>query len=234
MKEVPILFSTPMVQAILDGRKTQTRRILNPQPSDSWMDNVRKITPNGRMFDRNGQIFWISDGADGEIKPKAKPGHLLWVRETHIETPGGKFHYKADISDEKDSNRKGYIDIGESWAKWKPSIHMRKGGARIWLRVTDVRVERLNEISEEDAFDEGCEERYHRCSGMGYYEAGGDTHECKCMAWDREPVVMGYADLWESINGEGSWALNPWVWVYTFEVVSKTGKPSIHETEIKK
>lgn len=215
MKEVPILFSTPMVKAILDGRKTQTRReIKTPGGAYGFFVAKNKAGKVSGVYahDENERTE-KKDGSEWIIKPKARPGDLLWVRETWSNSQQmNGFRYKASSSEHE-------------LTSWKPSIHMPKIASRIWLRVTDVVVERLKDISEEDAFDEGSEERYHRCSGMGYYESGGDTHECKCMEWDREPVVMGYADLCESINGDGSWALNPWVWVYTFEVLSTTGKP---------
>lgn len=214
IKEIPMLFSTPMVQATLDDRKTNTRRLralnfINEKP-DRY--KFHGIDDNGcALFeDLQPEITpWIS-----AIKcPYGKLGDLLWVRETHIETPGGKFHYKADIPIEKDLNRKGYIDTGHSWAKWKPSIHMQKRGARIWLRVTDVRVERLNEISEHDAIAEGW---------PGNVCVLGDSY-CNCAGYN---PISWYEMLWESINGPGSWALNPWVWVIKFEVLSKTGRPT--------
>lgn len=207
MKEIPILYSTPMIQAKLAGRKTQTRRIVKHNLDDR---GVR--TSNVPFEDWHGR----------EVKcPYGKPGDLLWARETHLITPGGKYHYKADISDEKDANRKGYIDVGEDWAKWKPSIHMPKGGARIWDRVVSVRVERLQEISEEDAIAEGI--------GVGFQMNAGwpDYTRIKngiCEVTQDDPR-MSYATLWESINGPGSWEANPWVWVITTETLSTTGRP---------
>lgn len=239
MKEVPILFSTPMVKAILDGRKTQTRRIidhinymhLNRHIADWPLSQLRGFNGDMWAFDLQTDV---DDYVTYHVKPKCKPGDLLWVRETHIKTPGGKYHYKADIPEEKDSNRKGYIDIGESWAKWKPSIHMPKGGARIWLRVKEVRVERLNDISPGDACDEGIEYDNVDAEALNGGELVADFTN---YMWRDDPTyedyhfptyascVDSYKSLWESINGEGSWSLNPWVWVITFEVLSTTGKP---------
>lgn len=196
MKIRPILFSTEMVHALLAGRKTQTRRIVKPQPPApecSYSALLKKC-------------------------PYGQPGDLLWVRETWAwdgQTSFtdlqaiGNFWYKAD-------------DTGYSPAKWKPSIFMPKEAARIFLRITDVRVERLQDISEEDAKAEGAQPSSHRCGGFGYYEAGGDVHECECQGFiENSPAIEGYKWLWESINGAGSWGANPWVWVISFERCEK-------------
>lgn len=108
---------------------------------------------------------------------------------------------------------------GGEWA-WRPSIFMPKGACRLFLRITDIRVERLDEISEEDAVAEGCEEMSHRCGGFGYYEGGGEIHDCDCQQWEYPPYVMGFRTLWESINGKGSWGPT-WVWVVNFERIEK-------------
>jgi hypothetical protein len=159
MKERPILFSTPMVSAILEGRKTQTRRILkNPEVS---MQNC----------------------------PYGKPGDLLWVRETWgIEKRKEKrIVFKARMND---------YPIQDD--RWRPSIHMPKDAARIWLKLTEVRVERLQDITEKDAIAEGIEDESPYFYNPKY----------------------SFISLWESINGEGSFYQNPWVWVLTFEVLS--------------
>lgn len=231
-KEIPILYSTPMIQAKLAGRKTQTRRIMKIQPDNECYYQMT-------MYESSFGFGCIIDYNQGHENPfvkcpYGKPGDLLWARETHLRTPVGKYHYKADISDEKDANRKGYIDVGEEWAKWKPSIHMPKGGARIWDRVVAVRVERLQDISPADACDEGIE--YWNID----YEAlrGGElVADYMNYTWRDDPEykdygfptfanpIDSYRSLWEKINGTGSWEANPWVWVVTTETLSTTGRP---------
>ncbi len=205
----PILFSTIMVQAILRGEKTQTRRIIKPQPE---VDLESGYVFNGKFtcqYDsHNWKDFFIKDWAKYQV------GDILWVRETWCKTliqdeEGEKFMYRVDEDP-------GCIVKGFGW---KPSIFMPKEAARIFLKVTKVRVEKLNDISEEDAFAEGIPR--------------GDKKELK---WNRlypdylynKRVVSAcltpqssYQSLWEKINGKGSWILNPRVWVYEFERIEK-------------
>lgn len=193
MKERPILFSAPMVRAILDGRKTQTRRVANPRkhPSlldGSWSDNYVLDACN---------FEWLMRDC-----PYGQPGDRLWVRETfqpiYPQDPlynGGKpicYDYAATY---RHGDRLG-DSIGEK-RKWKPSIHMPRLASRITLEVTGVRVERLNDISGSDAVAEGVRSRLP----------------------DNGIAVAEYRDLWQSINGAGSWNANPWVWVIEFEAV---------------
>jgi hypothetical protein len=176
----PILFNTEMVRAILDGRKTQTRRVVKPQPQSYSFD--------GRVY-----IF-----DEGELpKPQYQPGDILYVRETWA--PGatfateGKTFYRADD------------DYGDNILHWHPSIHMPKEAARIFLRVTDVRVERLRDIDENGAIAEGLYKGWRLC-GMG------------SLALSARQAFMW---LWETITRKApaadSWACNPWVWVISFE-----------------
>jgi hypothetical protein len=192
MREKPILMSTPMVQAILEGRKTQTRRALNPQPidilpmnvSDEWVA-LTEINPNhGKVVKcRFGQI-----------------GDRLWVRETFkygaIDI-GGDFkaqdiwiYYKADGREFKPIKGK----IGKyPHSGWKPSIFMPRWASRITLEITDIKVQRLWEITEEDCVAEGLK-----------LLQGG--------------IVSEYAVLWNKINGKKHhWKDNPWVWVIEFK-----------------
>lgn len=193
-KERPILFSGEMVRAILDGRKTQTRRIVKPQPPS----HVREIRVG--MFEpvviRKGMeepgtpVFGFADEERGWKCKYGKPGDRLWVRETWFCITGEpgpiSCNYKADFGEHRFA---GF---------WKPSIHMPRWASRITLEITGVRVERLNDISEEDAIAEGCQ-----CSGVPSSLTNRGA----------------YAKLWESINGKGSWSLNPWVWVVEFKRV---------------
>jgi hypothetical protein len=184
MKERPILFSAPMVRALLNGNKTQTRRIVkrlevrDGMPEPEWA-SLLKCCPYGQ------------------------PGDRLWVRETFNRTnPGGNdghYFFRATEANE-------FPD-----AIWKPSIHMPRWASRITLEVTGVRVDRLQDISESDAVAEGCAKNHN-----GYY--WGAPHPVSGLK-QMASAVGAYRDLWESINGPGSWDLNPWVWCVSFKVV---------------
>ncbi|MCP9290027.1 hypothetical protein [Gracilimonas sediminicola] len=182
-KERPILFSTEMVRAILDGRKTETRRVIKPPFT---------VHANGYLTrsDKWGQF-------NPYPCPYGKEGDLLYVRETWQKIRGfnkAQFIYKADDSP---------IFKGEGF-KWKPSIHMPKEASRIWLKVKEVTVERVQDITEADCYREGIEL---------------DNHP--------RNVRSLFKELWNSINesrGYG-WDKNPWVWVVKFEVISTNGRP---------
>ena len=181
VKERPILFSGPMVRAILDGRKTQTRRIVKPQP------NVVHAIYGDASIDTN---LTFRRG-DGRIRcPYGIPGDRLWVREAKRQA-----FYRASTTTGGDENRQEYIRLGHAY-QWRPSIHMPRWASHITLEIESVRVERLQEITEEDARAEG----WHPGDGQGPIE------------W--------YEDLWQSINGPGSWDANPWVWVIQFNRVA--------------
>lgn len=202
MSEKPILFSTEMVQAILIWRKTQTRRVVKPQP-----EKIGAFTKFAWGAGTSENTMPVFAGFSTESKcPYGKIGDLLWVRESFCPDYFDKGHhpslnaYKADWND----TAAEYC----SKPKWKPSIHMPKSAARIWLKVTKVRVERLHQITEEDALKEGA--LIGRVWGYGHI--GGSHRE-------------GFIKLWERINGWDSWLANPWVWVIEFEVISTTGRP---------
>jgi len=209
MKEHPILFSTPMVQAILEGRKTQTRRVIKPQPK---VINKHDFEWKDRCYSGMTEIH---GGSFRLQSPYGQPGDLLWVGENWIEDPAGKKGLP-----------KGFCaDYGGAapFGKKKPSIHLKKKYARIWLKIKDVRVERLQEISQEDAISEGI--RHQKHEGDYYY-----FYPCNDLRDDSyidNPITSFYS-LWRLINGiDGieSWDADPWVWVVEFEVVSTTGKP---------
>jgi hypothetical protein len=204
MKERPILFSGQMVRAILEGRKTQTRRIVKPQPTKDYVTlmplsgELVGVTKHGGPIDNRG---WLHC-------PYGKPGDRLWVRETW-----GKVHYEGvDESptifyraDERDQER-------DELTRWRPSIHMPRWASRINLEVVSVRVERLQDISEEDAMSEGIESWEERGvdDAQDYYRdyvTGGHVYNAK----------DSFRSLWQSINGPGSWEANPWVWVVEFK-----------------
>jgi len=196
VKERPILFSAPMVRAILEGRKTQTRRIMKPQPL--WVADP-SVPFKTADADPNGIIRC----------PYGQPEDRLWVRETwrlydslvecacydacECSRHHGKPLYRASLPDDE--------------GPWKPSIHMPRWASRITREVTGVRVERLQDISEEDAIAEGIDMR----SLCGCQDG--------CSQCDDRTPQETYRDLWETINGPGSWAANPWVWVVEFKVM---------------
>ena len=203
MKEIPILFSTPMVRAIFDGRKTQTRRIIKPQPESVDHVSHKTIPYNG------SPEFLLSN-----LKcPYGQIGDMLWVREAwwhNRETWGDSevFLYRADFPID------GYDHVDAY--KWKPSIFMPKDVCRIKLRIADIRVERLQDISEEDARYEGCDKGI-RWLNTNKVEIIDEGHVFFCT--NAAQYKLGYESLWDSINGKGSWDKNPWVWVITFERV---------------
>lgn len=201
-KERPILFSGPMVQAILAGRKTQTRRIVNPQPSPC---GLRKLRPSDISGSGLNPLKWY--GADPFTEavdcPYGSPGDRLWVRETWCAWDTAQEDVECD---EVEGNAARLAEMGLTrWhitykadprrhaSRWRPSIFMPRWASRITLEIVAVRVERLQDISNEDCFAEGL---------PADSEKGNRT-------W--------YGDLWETINGKGSWDLNPWVWVVEFK-----------------
>lgn len=196
MKERPILFNGDMVRAILEGRKTQTRRVVKPQPVVSEAE--AKVLSEA----------WDS-GFINIACPYGHPGDRLWVRETFAIVPRTAYACSDGVQQvlRPDDNHDAAV-FRAGWersapSRWRPSIHMPRWASRITLEIVSVRVERLNEISEQDAGDEGFD--YLR--GDGNSDISGDVQR----RWFRQ--------LWESINGAGSWEANPWVWVVEFKRV---------------
>lgn len=196
-----------MVRAILDGRKTQTRRVMKVQPYPDSIVTVEHYHPT--VIDRHGdmqpgkEIFgahW-DDGEYGLRCPYGAPGDLLWVRETWAPLKSGNVDFAADWSD---TQRKFA-------GKWRPSIHMPRWASRITLRITDVRVERVQDISEEDAGAEGMPDYSTLSEASGENLAEAQTR----LRWRQRQ----FASLWDQINGPGAWEANPWVWAVSFERV---------------
>lgn len=215
MKEIPMLYSTPMVQALLEGRKTMTRREVK-FPSDF---DGKEIFYNGKY----GLKYTRVDDTIERIFPKYNVGDLIWVRETFQKREGtvmplglSKYYFKAGW--------KGCTDL-----RWKPSIHMPKEAARIWLRVTNVRVERLQNITEDDAIAEGVSCRMNPPVNpfMKPFRTYYDYMNAAFPSFGVITASKSFSSLWKSINGEQSFQQNPWVWVVEFEVVSTTGKANI-------
>ncbi len=200
---LPILFNIDMVRAILDGRKTVTRRVVNPQPIGH--------------FEVNDQPLYIydTDFNQGRICSPYQPGDILYVRETVWQKIG---HY-LDVDGETKgyyyneflyvaSDKKPETGWNYSWVK-RPSIHMPKEAARIWLKVTDVRVEQLQEITAEDALAEGAERYIHLDGSL-----------------DELGIRTSFIGIWNSTIKKSDldrygWDANPWVWVIEFERCEK-------------
>lgn len=219
----PILFSGPMVRAILDGRKTQTRRVIKPQPDQSVLVDGAVLHPR-RITDvsvcYHGKREWGLFSDDSNMpcfaydSPYGEVGDRLWVRETAKATATEEgidcIHYMAD-----DHCRSIMVSEYGPWRKMRayggghsravPSIHMPRWASRITLEITGLRIERLNAITPDDAKAEGVECCEH-------FEKAKRGHPLNAH-W------VGFAWLWKSINGEQSWLANPWVWVVEFKVV---------------
>lgn len=226
MKTKPILFSAPMINALLDGRKTQTRRIINP---DKVFRDLRPYT-EGRFNERGN--FEYRGGprhtgliglSDPNIAKQYCPyvdcdsydapiDSLLYVKESIKRGYNGdmdRSHYAADDSQTD----------ADAWP-WKlktlPAMFCPLGLSRLTLRITDVRVERLREISEEDAIAEGVFKK------TGTSPIGDVVETCgggELIYAAPHQAREEYSFLWEVINGDGSWAANPWVWCISFDVI---------------
>nr|DAF29721.1 MAG TPA: ASCH domain protein [Bacteriophage sp.] len=189
----PILFNTEMVRAILDGRKDATRRIVKGFIPDDAVWGYTAFTPKGYISCRGT----FADGyGEKFFKLPCEPGDILYVRETWKKAPNGYYYYE-------DWQRNDIADV----TKWKPSIHMPKEAARIWLKVTDVRVERLQDITSEQIGREGVEVEYpHVLNG--------------------EEKRYAFSRLWDSTIKKSDldrygWNASPWVWVIEFERCEK-------------
>jgi hypothetical protein len=221
MTERPILFSAPMVRALLDGTKTQTRRALKRQP---WASCSIEDGNEGESPFVYSALHGAGPGHDVDesrtpcVCPYGQPGDRLWVREAWARTYVAQAGQEWIVYREGDSR----TDYG---GPWKPSIHMPRAASRILLEVTGVRIERLQDISEADAYAEGVEpEIVPVCCGEPHREDHGvlgvETYCCGSPIED-EKAVPAYRTLWESINGAGSWDVNPWVWVVEFRRIER-------------
>lgn len=219
--ERPIIFSAPMVRALLDGTKTQTRRIVKPQPPDEAR-SAGVITSSTRVG-AEGEWWWLDSpdlmeaGVVGdEFRcPYGQPGDRLWVRETFAHwnarelfgagtMPTTAFRAGRPVLRPPPGEPTPFDQWTREWSddtkpkdmKWTPSIHMPRWASRITLEITDVRVERLQEISGADALSEGVQPRL--------------------------AARMEFASLWRAINGPDAWSADPWVWVLTFRRLEAT------------
>lgn len=209
MTERGMIFNADMVRAILDGRKTQTRRIMEVQPETEQFGLLR-ITDSTRRCGI-GKYHWSESNATGtHVRSKlfscpfGAVGDRIWVREAFASGLSTKSTLAYRATHKREDLEDGFYDT----IKWTPSIHMPRWASRILLEITNIRVERLNAISEEDAraegiFDGGC----LNC---------GDPEPCGCA--NPEPdATDAFAYLWQSIYGQENWQANPWVWVIEFK-----------------
>lgn len=196
----PILFSTEMVQAILAGRKTKTRRVIKIK-SAPFSENFTEAEWKNHLNSAGAKLLYGG----------FKKGDILWVRETFAKPPitafGVPYIHKAGFD--------------RTICGWKPSIHMPKEAARIFLKVTNVRVERLQDISEEDAIAEGVSIVYDYGSFITYKNylfKDKNTYNKQ----DTRCLKKSFQSLWQSINAKKHpWESNPWVWVYEFDRIEK-------------
>lgn len=222
----PILFNAEMVRAILDGRKSCTRRLVKPQPDEKHTYPLGFVTDSTEKKEVGCFGFGIGEygGSIQYAKPQYHTDDVLYIRETWTEECG-KYYYRADYDSD-------YLDPCETLSggypascrnhpgcdgcmatstriHWHPSIHMPKEAARIWLRVTDVRVERLQEITAESALTEGADK---------YIHANGTLNE--------DQTITSFIGIWNSTIKESDldrygWDASPWVWVIEFERCEK-------------
>ena len=242
MKERGMIFNSEMVRAILDGRKTQTRRIMKVQPESNQL-GLLLITDSTKHSDI-GKYHWAESNATGNhvrsklfSSPFGAVGERIWVRETWAplgNEDGCYVDWEDNLckGDERSAARiyrasceqrpgdyglwsipddaywKPHTKEHKFEGAWRPSIHMPRWASRILLEITDVRVERLNAISEEDARAEGIID--------GGCLNCGEPEPCGCA--NPEPdATDAFAYLWQSVYGQESWNANPWVWVISFE-----------------
>ena len=191
MKETGLMFKAPLVRAILEGRKTQTRRIAKPVRHP---DLGNMYSPGALVLEHEPQHVI------NRACPYGKPGDRIYVRETFSQHPEwGQLAFRADGEEFEDAD-------GWLWEpKWKPAIHMPKELARIWLEITGVRVERLQEITPEDCISEGLNTTLR--------ERDAEVN-----------LKQQFKELWESTGGDCT--ANPWVWVVDFKALSTTGRPA--------
>jgi hypothetical protein len=262
MKIRPILFSSAMVMAIIEGRKTETRRVIKPQPDDDglWDHGKYPMSLDDTIPGWYGTVEETGDSRDFTCRYGIE-GDILYVRESWNECPtdqlagdeprmrktdgvpsdGWWYVYKAG------NDHRSHPDHPE-WGqiKWKPSIHMPKEAARIWLKVKKVYPQRLHDIKTSSILREGVQYRVSpdksdetMCHPV--FALGEDNSALHFMPADfmldkpfagtpeeleKHLLFAHWAELWCKVNGRQSWDANPWLWVVKFEVLSTTGKPA--------
>ncbi|HCT5932486.1 TPA: hypothetical protein OT246_002679 [Klebsiella pneumoniae] len=231
MKERGMIFNSEMVRAILDGRKTQTRRIMKVQPESNQL-GLLLITDSTKHSDI-GKYHWAESNATGNhvrsklfSSPFGAVGERIWVRETWAEAgasaPDLKL-YRANYPEHVPSIYENVPPAEE--IRWTPSIHMPRWASRILLEITGVRVERLNAISEEDAQREGVHTEVWDQTVVARNYAARDeffqfwSEDMPHYVEMNQLYRSSFRSLWESIYGAENWQANPWVWVISFKRV---------------
>jgi len=214
----PILFQPEMVAANLDGRKTETRRIVKPQPEciNSQMMPMKEFLNKLETMDKKG-LKTVKNNTGGFVFPDCpygQPGDILWVRESFAKISDNHFIYQANEHQQSMS--------------WKPSIHMPKQACRMFLLLKEVNVERLQDITEESAIAEGVE-KHKTLPGYKNYNLG----VIKDNEYFRSPKDS-FRTLIQKIHGEEIWQQNPWVWVLKYEVLSTTGIGGLNQALLDK
>jgi hypothetical protein len=213
-KHIPILFSTDMVNAILQGRKTQTRRVKGLKTMNAAPDTYKYLGRNHQHHQLH--LFGLKAG-EGILEkkliecPYGKPGDILWVRETFYRcidsTKNVRYLYRSN-----------YFNDIEVSVRWKPSIHMPKEACRLFLRITNIRCERLQDISEDDAKAEGVDRYNFKTCDQVLYKDYSPPEDCDLWQFHAKG---SFFSLWHKINGKESLSANPWVWVIEFERIDK-------------
>ena len=237
MKFIPKLFKTDMVRAIQNKIKTKTRRtdgleLVNGTPDKfRYISNSYETDIPHEAIKYDDRIYYLfnthwSNAVSYVVRCPYKKGDVLWVRETFYSTMNDDFEkdfvYLADcitkrpfdLSDAYCMNEWGSRNK-DMWPKWKPSLFMPKEGCRIFLEITDVRVERLQDISEQDAISEGVE--FREWPEGRYYK----TYTESTNYFNENVAYTSFKTLWQSINGQDSWEVNPFVWVISFRRIEK-------------
>lgn len=248
MAERPIPFSEPMVKALLAGTKVQTRRLVKPQPPE-WVEGVSYANLGGPWWD-----FWATDRLTSpRVRcPYGQPGDFLYVKEGWgVRHRLGDYFdvvYRADGADSEGREVQLPDWDGPEFEQamramshgWRSSRFMPKWAARLWLEIVEVRCERVNAITDDDAIAEGLLSQVgdggaagagYKWTGVGYHGAGFDSNgaptfhtpapgRCSCKAAGPSPAVCAFRELWDSINGKRApWSSNPHVWVISFRRV---------------
>lgn len=214
MVKRPILFSAPMVRAILAGTKTQTRRVISrPLKNPGWTAYryFGPSTNNPKCISRAIECGpdYPDDKTDQVLCPFGQAGDLLWVREAFAHQYRDNIEPTCRSPEDVAYRADGLTPDPYVYGHWKPSIHMPRWASRITLEVTGIRVEKLQDISEADSIAEGVERVGDRFKG--YLPLVTGEH------YDPALAKTSYSQLWESINGLGSWKADPWVWVVEFK-----------------
>lgn len=229
-----------MVESILQGRKTMTRRIVKPGRDQDWLGPETLLkSPSAYPCMIDGQqwaqfrhplagkfAMGVQNSEDSPLTcikcPYGKPRDILYVRETWANLGHNNCQDGAEqrnlVVFKASENGKDWESNTEGW-RWKPGIHLKKEDSRIWLQVEDITVERLQDISQKDAREEGVYPAPHR-------PFSNDCIKHEDNSLNRDCYFCTFKMLWNKINGEKMpWHKNPWVWVVKFKVLSTTGKP---------